>query len=143
MVREDFDELISSVGAFYERKVQPTPKTFDIWFAKVQKIPREALKWIEKKIQDECEMWPRNITATIWAFYHQWLDAYPEKRAHKNYFNCPDCHEGLIYATKEKNGVKYRYIFRCSKCQQDKTSAWPIMGRLELMQDYEVEKVKR
>lgn len=135
MVREDFDTFLMEMAAFYERKQQPAQKTFDLWFAKVQKIPAESLKWITKKIQDEFEVWPRNITATLWAMYHQWQDAYPEKRAIENYFYCPDCNDGLITAYKEKNNVKYRYIFRCPKCKQANNRSFPMMSRAELMND--------
>lgn len=139
MVREEFDSFLIEMAAFYERKQQPAQKTFDLWFAKVQAIPAESLKWITKKIQDEYEIWPRNITATLWAFYHQWLDAHPEKRAIETFFNCSDCDEGLITAYKKKNDIKYRYVFRCSKCRQDKTKAYPIGSRMELMNDgYEI-----
>ncbi len=135
MVREDFDTFLMEMAAFYERKQQPAQKTFDIWFNKVQKIPAESLMWITKKIQDEFEIWPRNITATLWAMYHQWLDAYPEKRAIENYFYCPDCNDGLITARKAKNGVNYRYIFRCTKCKQNHNRSFPLVSRAELMND--------
>ena len=135
MVREDFDTFLMEMAAFYERKQQPAQKTFDIWFNKVQKIPAESLKWITKKIQDEFEIWPRNITATLWAMYHQWLDAYPEKRAIENYFYCPDCNDGLITARKAKNDVNYRYIFRCPKCKQNHNRSFPLVSRAELMND--------
>jgi hypothetical protein len=139
MVRNEFEDFLIDMGHFFERSKAPNSRTIDLWFEKIKAIPAESLKWITKKIQDEYEIWPRNITATLWAFYHQWLDAHPEKRAIETFFNCSDCDEGLITAYKKKNDIKYRYVFRCSKCRQDHTKAYPIAARLELMNDgYEI-----
>jgi hypothetical protein len=129
------------IAAFYERKQQPSQKTFDIWFDRIKNVPSESLMWITRKIQDEYEYWPKNITATLWSFYHQWLDSNPDKRAIENFFDCPDCDEGLITAYKEKNNTKYRYVFRCTKCKQNKIAAYPRASRVELLgEGYEIRK---
>jgi hypothetical protein len=128
------------MSAFYERKVQPTPSTADLWFEKIKYIPEEALKPIEKRIQGECEHWPYNITSTMASYYSQWLDSHPEKRAHDNFFQCSDCSEGLIFAKKVIEGKKYSYVFRCTKCRQNHNQNYPAMSRLELMENYEVAK---
>lgn len=142
MVREELQSFLADLSAFYERKQEPGQRTFDLWFDKVKSIPGECLKWITNKIQEEQERFPNNITATVWSLYHQWLEANPEKKAHATYFECPDCHEGLIFATKKKNDVKYRYVFGCSKCKQNHSRAYEVMSRHELIgMGYEPEKI--
>lgn len=141
MVRSEFEDFLIEIGHFFERSKSPSVRTIDIWFEKIKAIPFESLKWITRRIQDEYEYWPKNITATLWSFYHQWLDAHPDKRVIENYFDCPDCDEGLITACKEKNSTKYRYVFRCTKCKQNRTPAYPKASRVDLLSEgYEVMK---
>lgn len=131
--------LITELCSFYERK-EPKQNTIELWFRLVKNIPSEPIKWITQRIFENNESFPRNITATLWATFTEWQSANPDKRAIENYFHCPDCNEGLIFASKEKNGINYKYVFRCAKCMQNKTKAYPVMSRLELLENYEVSK---
>lgn len=126
MVRVVFEGFLKDVGAFYERKVAPTDKAKDIWYDKVKKIPDESIPWIYDKIIDEFEGFPKNIKSTMWALYHQWLDAHPEKKAPIDLRNCSKgCLEGILFAVKLIQEVKYRYVFRCGKCRQQTFPQWP------------------
>lgn len=127
MVRQEFDAVIENLGAFYERKVKPIPRTLEMWFEKVKNIPSEAVGPIQDKIMDECEYWPRNLPATLWAMYHTWLEAHPEKRAHRTEIDCPDCESGWLTLQKivlNKFGKSmYRtaiptFAWPCGKCRQ-------------------------
>jgi hypothetical protein len=134
VVRTEFDRLMADLGAFYEKKVQPTGRTFDLWFDKIKTVPSESLRWIEKKIQDECEFWPRNITSTIWAFYHAWLSTYPEKREAEKDVECPECNHGLIHVQKQNDRKQWvDYTFRCGKCQQSNLNGIPMMPKRALL----------
>jgi hypothetical protein len=135
MQLNEFTKALTSLCDFYERK-EPKQATIELWFRLVQRMPSEPIPWIVKKIQETQESFPRNMTAAFWGSYTEWQQAYPDKKAHKDYFHCPDCNDGLIFAKKEKNGVKYSYVFRCVKCKQDNTKAYPMASRLELLQEY-------
>lgn len=112
--------MIENLGAFYERKVKPISRTLEMWFEKVKKIPSEAVMPIQDKIMDECERWPANLTATMWAMYHRWLDAHPEKRAFREAVNCPDCEGGWLVLSKLVEGYKQPLSFSapCGRCRQ-------------------------
>lgn len=119
MVRTELDAMLFRLGAFYERKVKPLDRTLDLWFEKIKFVPSEAIPWIEKRIQDECEGWPKSITLTIKNLYLQWLDAHPEKKAQERKLNCDECEEGLIHVRKIcHRGQHYNFVFRCGKCRQ-------------------------
>ncbi len=140
MVRESFTKFLAKLSAFYERKVQATPGTADIWFDKVKHIPDECLPWIEKKIQDECDHWPHNITMAICEYHRAWQESNPDKRAPERHWECTDCSDGLIFARKvnKDTKVKYRYVFKCLKCKQSKYD-YPLSSVVELIRDgYEV-----
>lgn len=136
MVRAEFDRFLGVMGAFYERKVRPTEHTTDLWYDKVKKIPGDALAWIENRIQAECESWPRNITATMWAMFHQWLDANPERRAPERQMPCAECGgEGELFVRKRNDaGVHIRYVFRCGACNQSRLSQEVPGARIRVLQ---------
>jgi hypothetical protein len=119
MVREEFETFTVKLSAFYERKVRPMHGTLDLWFEKVRRIPAEALPWMENKIYEESEGWPRNLTSTMWALYHSWLQAHPEKRSFKRDQFCPDCEGGWLILEKQED---YRqptsYSAPCGNCKQ-------------------------
>lgn len=133
----EFTQLLKELVDFYERK-DPKPGTTELWFDKVRKIPSEPVKWIMKRIEDENESFPRNLPGALWVSYREWMQAYPDRVAHRQSQNCPDCTDGLIWARLIKNGRRYTYVFRCSRCRQDTTEAYPVAGRAELMADYDV-----
>lgn len=127
MVRTDLEALLGNLGAFYERKAKPGDMTFNLWFEKVKNIPSDAIPWIQNRIMDECDMWPRNITATVWAMYHAWLRAHPEKRAYRESVDCPDCEGGWLILQKVvenkfgkpmyEHGIP-TFTAPCGKCRQ-------------------------
>lgn len=135
MVRMTFEGFLKDIAAFYERKVAYTDKTKDIWFGKVQNIPDESIPWIYDRITDEFEGFPKNIKSAMWVQYHAWLDSHPDKRVAKDFFKCPDCLEGLIWCHKKVGERYYGYLFRCSRCHQDKTRGYPVGSKIDLMNE--------
>lgn len=137
MQLHEFTKAVSTLCDFYERK-EPKQATIELWFKLVNRMPSEPIPWIIKKIQETSDSFPRNITATFWGAYGEWQNAHPDKRAGKNYFDCPECSEGLIFAKSKAS--RGSYVFRCIRCKKDNTAAYPQASRLELLQDYEVRK---
>jgi len=134
MERFVFDELIKDLGSFYEKIKAPGKNSLDLWYQKTKNIPTESLEWIKNKIFDEHESFPKNISSALWAMYQEWLKAHPEKIHIKTYFKCPDCSDGLIICHKLVGERYYRYVFRCAKCRQDHTPAYPEAFKAHLMQ---------
>jgi len=127
MVRTELEAIVGNLGAFYERKSAPSAMTLELWMQKVKNIPSEAVGPIQDKIMDECEYWPRTLPATLWAMYHAWLEAHPEKRAHKDIVDCPDCEGGWLVLQKIINNKFGRPMYEnaiptftapCGKCRQ-------------------------
>jgi hypothetical protein len=138
MKLEEFNDLLIELSAFYERK-EPKQSTIELWYRLVNRIPSEPVKWITKKIETNYEAFPRNLTAALWSTYNEWQQAYPEKKSIENYFDCPDCVEGLIFADKNKNNINYKYVFRCALCKQAHCREYPLAGVKELKsQGYEI-----
>lgn len=129
-----FNTVIVDLAAFYERNKQPSSNTLDLWYKKVKSIPDESLNWIKDKIYEEYEYFPRNLVAALWSQYHAWIDSHPEKRAIKTYRDCPDCFQGIITCHRKIENLHYRYFFRCLRCKQDDTRAWPEAFKANLMQ---------
>lgn len=136
MERFVFDDMIKDLGSFYEKIKAPGKNTMDLWYQKTKSIPTESLEWIKNKIFDEHESFPKNISSALWTMYQEWLKAHPDKIAIKTFFNCPDCFEGLIFCHKLVGEQRYyRYVFRCAKCRQDHTRAYPEVFKAQLMQN--------
>jgi len=136
-----FDDILKQLCNYYERKVFPLNSAHDLWFKKTENIPDEAAFYIRDRIYEELESFPKNLPKIMWAFYHEWIEAHPEKRAKLNYFNCPDCNEGLIFCRKKNSDDKYiRYVFKCSRCKQDHTPGYPMDSKKGLIEKgYEFE----
>jgi hypothetical protein len=134
MLKHEFALFIKRMGDFYERGKEPRQSAMDAWFEKIQHIPSEAIRWIESKIQDECDSFPHNIAKTVNEYNMAWQQANPDKHAPEHHFDCPDCDHGLIRAFKdhELSGVRYGYAFKCSKCRQLRLD-YPVMSRSELV----------
>jgi len=103
MTRFEFMALAESLAAYYSAKT-PGSKTIDLWFDMVQNIPAEALPWIEQKIYQEHDLLPRNLPKAIRELFEAWLQANPEKRAHKESVDCPDCEGGWLCLTRPVRG---------------------------------------
>lgn len=131
MKLEEFNDLLIELSNFYERK-EPKQSTIELWYRLVNRIPSEPVKWITKKIETNYETFPRNLTAALWSTYNEWQQAYPEKKTVENYFECPDCVEGLIMAHKSKNNINYKYVFRCALCKQSHCREYPTISAKEL-----------
>ncbi len=144
MVRSELVSFLRDLGAYYQQKVQPIDKSIDIWLEKVQRVPAEALPWIMKKITDDFESWPRNIPSAIWAFYHAWLDAHPEKRAYIHDRKCDECDSSgtLSVLKKTERGTFVSYVFRCGKCGQSNLSGIPAARIGTLLMNGYVERPK-
>ena len=127
--------MVSELCAFYERQKEPKQATIELWFKMVKNIPSEPILWITQRIKETHEVFPKNIPATLWGSYTEWQRVNPDKKAIENYFDCPDCNEGLIFATKKKNDLKYRYVFRCVKCKQNHCRAYPLSSPMGLKED--------
>ena len=144
MLRFDFERLITELCDYYERK-EPKLGTVDLWFEKVKSIPSEAMPWIIKKICHENERFPNNLPGMLAALFFSWRESNPDKVASQARFYCPDCEDGTIQTWKiGANGRCYSYLFRCARCRQDNTQAWPLAHRDELLrQGYEPEQIER
>lgn len=119
MQKIEFNAMIVRLCGYFERKAPVTNETLDLWYGLVKYIPAECLIWIEKKMKEECDGWPRNIGMVVRDLYETWLVLNPEKRAiTKEGMACPDCADGLIFVTRKKNGVNYHFVFGCSICRQ-------------------------
>lgn len=130
MVRTELEAIVGNLGAFYERKSAPSAMTLELWMQKVKNIPSEAVGPIQDKIMDECEYWPRNLPATLWAMYHAWLEAHPEKRAHKDIVDCPDCEGGWLCLTRPVRGYRVPPTFSapCGRCRQVRAAQYMTLA---------------
>ena len=119
MTRFEFMALAESLAAYYGVKT-PGSKTVDLWFDMVQNIPAEALPWIERKIYQDQDSLPRNLPKAIRELFEAWLQANPEKRAHKESVDCPDCEGGWLCLTRPVRGYKVPPTFSapCGRCRQ-------------------------
>lgn len=131
----EFTRVLKELTDYYERAKEPRHGTIELWFAKVKKIPGEPLPWIVSRIESENETFPKNLPGALWAFYREWLSANPDRVAHIQPRDCPDCTDGLLWATIRKNGIQYSYVFRCCLCRQSMVQAYPLAGRRELGED--------
>lgn len=133
-----FDAIIDAACSYYERK-HPNEETLILWRQKASGIPNEAAKYIQEHITD-ADAYPRNIPAAMWALFHAWQAANPDKKATQAFFACPDCIDGIIWASKpNESGRKYRYIFRCCRCRQNHVQAYPKAYKADLIQrGYEI-----
>lgn len=127
MVRAELIAFVANLGAYYEKFKEPSTVTVDLWLKKVESIPYECLSWVHDKITSESEMFPKNLPMVMWALYHAWLDAHPDKRAHREHVDCPDCEAGWLTLQKvvtNKFGLPmYRdaiptFAWPCGKCRQ-------------------------
>jgi hypothetical protein len=134
MQMNEFTNLLNELSSFYERK-EPKPTTIELWYHLIKNIPSEPVTWITKKIEENYESFPKNLTAALWSTYNEWQQVYPEKKAIENYFDCPDCHEGLIIVYKKVNNYNYEYVFRCARCKQSRLRAYPLGGKKELLEN--------
>jgi hypothetical protein len=129
----EFSRALTKLCDFYERK-EPKHGSIELWFESVGKMPSEPISAIVRKIQETHDTFPRNLPATFWAAYNEWIQAHPEKRTIRNYFNCPDCNEGLLFCIH--NETRGRFVFRCVLCRQDNTRAYPFGSRKSLSNEY-------
>lgn len=139
MGKMEFAGMVKRLTDFYERGKEPKQGTMEMWFDKIKHVPDEAIHWVTRKIQDECDNWPHNLTKTICDYHREWQAAHPEKRAHERSFDCPDCNRGLIFAKKQKSsGVVYCYVFNCLLCRQSNVD-YPRFSKQDLInQGYEI-----
>lgn len=135
MVQHRFEKIVNRACSYYEHR-QPKDGTMDIWAEKTAGIPDAAADYIEAHITDN-EQFPKNLPNLMWALFRAWQAANPDKvRREKEYFECPECHEGIIYARKKG----YRYIFRCVTCKQNRVQSYPKAYKSELeAQGYTIE----
>lgn len=132
MELNEFVNSISVLCSYYERK-EPKQSTLEVWHRWCHRIPSEPLTWIVRKIEEDYENFPRNLPGAVFEAYGEWQQANPDKMAAERYFYCPDCIEGLIFTQKIIDNMKYSYVFRCGRCRQSRTTAYPIAGRLDLL----------
>lgn len=139
MIEHRFRQIVVKACDFYERRV-PKDETMDLWAEKVKGIPDQAAGYIEDHITDN-DMLPKNIPGFMWVLCNAWQQANPgTQEANKVYKACPDCIDGIIWASKaNESGRKYEYIFRCCRCRQNHVQAYPKAYKNELeLQGYEI-----
>jgi hypothetical protein len=136
----EFSKILKELGDYYERAKEPRHGTIELWFDKVKNIPTEPIGWVISRIESENESFPRNLPSAMWGAYRDWMSSHPERVAHQTFHDCPDCNDGVLPARKGTRGVdRYTYTFRCGRCKQSKTMAYPMATRMQLMSEgYEV-----
>ena len=114
-----FIEFVTDIFDYFERK-RPNDNTMDLWFDEVRNIPDECLEWVKGKIFKENDNKPSNLPATMWALYNAWLQAHPEKRAHRDHVDCPDCEGGwlAIRTRVEPYRQPICHSSPCGRCMQ-------------------------
>ena len=119
MVQVRFLDFVTDVFDYFERK-RPNDNTMDLWFDEVRNIPDEALEWIKSRIFKENDNKPSNLPATMWALYNAWLQANPDKRAHRESVNCPDCEGGWLVLHKRlpMYAIPITHSAPCGRCKQ-------------------------
>lgn len=119
MVQVRFLDFVTDVFDYFERK-RPNDNTMDLWFDEVRNIPDEALEWIKSRIFKENDNKPSNLPATMWALYNAWLQANPDKRAHRESVNCPDCEGGWLVLQKRlpMYAIPITHSAPCGRCKQ-------------------------
>ena len=119
MVQMRFIEFVTDIFDYFERK-RPNDNTMDLWFDEVRNIPDECLEWVKGKIFKENDNKPSNLPATMWALYNAWLQANPDKRAHREAVNCPDCEGGWLVLQKRlpMYAIPISHSAPCGRCKQ-------------------------
>jgi hypothetical protein len=135
MVRLEFKTFIIKLCAFYERK-KPDDGTMDLWFDSVAMINQAELQQLFNQITQNCETFPRNITATMRALHN---DSISELRNPETvtYKPCSDCNgDGHLFLEKHnpRSDSYLRYVFRCDKCKQSSNpypwgNKWVLLNR--------------
>ncbi|OPZ24004.1 MAG: hypothetical protein BWZ01_03001 [Deltaproteobacteria bacterium ADurb.BinA179] len=112
-------EMIKTVSAYYERKI-PSDRTLDLWFERIRGIPGESIGWIQTRIFEQFEAFPKNLPSVIWELYNAWLDAYPEKAAPRETVDCPDCESGWLILEKDQDPYRtpISATAPCGRCRQ-------------------------
>jgi len=127
MTENIFAHFLENVCSYFEKR-QPSINTQDLWYDRARNIPDQAMDWLEKRIQEEFEMFPRNLPSVMWALYRRWLESDPTKQSEKTYFDCPECDGmGNIFLKKynELNNARYYYVFACARCGQNINKTYP------------------
>lgn len=140
MQKHEFALFVKRLGEYYERGKDPKQGALDAWYEKIHHVPSEAMRWVESKIQDECDNFPHNLSKTVNEYHIAWQQANPDKRAPEHHFDCPECNNGLIFAKKRSDdtNVRYRYVFKCPMCRQSSVD-YPSVSRVELInQGYDI-----
>lgn len=115
----EFNVTIKNICAYYQHS-EPKEPTLNLWFDKVKNIPAEPIRWIEKKMFDEQDAYPKNIPSMMWVLYNTWLASNPDKRASREAVNCPDCEGGLLALQKNVDGYRQNisHSAACGRCKQ-------------------------
>jgi len=115
----ELHEFTKTACSYYERKM-PNDMTLDLWQQRVGNIPSEPLAWIQTRIFEQFEAFPKNLPSVIWELYNAWLDANPEKRAHKESVDCPDCESGWLILEKDQDPYRtpISATAPCGRCRQ-------------------------
>lgn len=116
MTKDEFKEFVVTSTEYFGLKNVVDSSRFDLWFREVSHIPAESLPYIKSMLFSEKESMPRNIPKFVKEFYSQWLNANPDKVAHRN--KASICHEcgstGFLFFRKADG---YKYVARCSSCR--------------------------
>src|SRR3990170_4706864 len=110
--------FLDSLTGFFEKK-HPSDKTVELWFDTANGIPSAEIRQIYQRITRECESWPRNLPATMWAIHYDIIANL--HTAEKTYKYCDaGCNEGLFHMRKKNELGFYgqHCVFRCDTCKQ-------------------------
>ncbi|HLA29285.1 MAG TPA: hypothetical protein VJZ49_15470 [Syntrophales bacterium] len=117
--------FLDSLTGFFEKK-HPSDKTVELWFDTANGIPSAEIRQIYQRITRECESWPRNLPATMWAIHYDIIANL--HTAEKTYKYCDaGCNEGLFHMRKKNELGFYgqHCVFRCDTCKQRTEGGFP------------------
>jgi len=133
MIESEFKVFIKGICNYFERK-RPQDDTLELWFDCVKWIKSDSLDFIQKKIQNNNDTFPKNLPNAIISAYHVFMDSRLNAEEDQVYVECPHCLEGFIYTTKKAWGMNYHFTFRCGVCRQRNEKGLPIKTPWEIEQ---------
>lgn len=118
---KDFAAHLNQLCTYYEKQ-RPSDGTVRAWHHKLRNLPAEYLPWAYDAITDRNERFPANIPNVMWALYHEWRNAHPEKCAPQSMMGpkCsnPWCDEGLMHVVKRDDDGRHNvWVYRCDVCR--------------------------
>ncbi|NJB67524.1 hypothetical protein GGQ74_001164 [Desulfobaculum xiamenense] len=156
MTRQDFAEFVKSLCRYFGRPFDIESEAgrdqLKLWYRHVAEIPAEPLGWIEARIQQGQDFFPRNLPRNVRQLWDEWLREHPERVASRREEvgrSCGECLGGLLYVQRPlvgRDGIYRPYIgpdgreyeriqtavFRCATCNGAPVSIIPMATASQL-----------